>query len=60
MSEQKNVNLTKKCPYCSCLFFTDADFYSHMGKFGIDPEKHLEEYRKLHAIVEHGSFNDDY
>jgi hypothetical protein len=31
-----------------------------MGKFGIDPEKHLEEYRKLHAIVEHGSFNDDY
>ncbi len=57
--QQKNNNHYLKCPYCACLFFTQADLQKHMTTFGNIKEMHADNYRKTHGRLEHGYGNNE-
>jgi Zn-finger nucleic acid-binding protein len=43
-----------KCPYCACLFLTQADLDKHISVFGKIKEQHETLYNKTHGRLEHG------
>jgi uncharacterized C2H2 Zn-finger protein len=50
----QNDNQYLKCPYCACIFFTQADLDAHMARFGNSKGQHDYEYKKTHGRLEHG------
>ena len=52
-SELKNRYL--KCPFCPCIFLTEADLAKHLGCMGDRKEEHIDCYRRTHGRIEHGS-----
>jgi hypothetical protein len=52
-----NVNNLYKCPHCNCCFCSDVDLQKHIKSYGNSKAEHIEEFRKVHGRLEHGSFN---
>jgi hypothetical protein len=46
-----------KCPFCPCIFLTQADLQKHLGCMGDRKEEHLDCYRRTHGRIEHGSYS---
>lgn len=44
----------KQCPYCPCVFETEADYEAHMKAFGTNKEEHLRRFQ-THNYLERGS-----
>lgn len=42
----------KKCPFCSCMFLTDADLSRHLEVFGRKDVVHLSRLRFEHGSAE--------
>jgi SET domain-containing protein len=57
---EDNVTLNKhfKCPYCACIFLTEIDLKKHLGCMGDHKEEHLDNYRRTHGRIEHGSYGN--
>jgi uncharacterized C2H2 Zn-finger protein len=51
---QNGSNRYLKCPYCACLFFSQADLDKHIATYGAAKEVHEQNYRKTHGRLEHG------
>jgi uncharacterized C2H2 Zn-finger protein len=58
MTEQKNSNNYLKCPYCSCIFFSQHDLDRHMAALGQNKAEHEFRYTKTHGRLEHGYSNE--
>ncbi len=54
MAQETNHNHHYKCPYCACIFFTQADLEKHQKHFGADKVQHEYAYKKAHGRLEHG------
>ena len=54
-----NVNLKHflKCPFCPCVFLTQADLQRHLECMGDQKDEHLDFYRRTHGRIEHGGGN---
>lgn len=48
-----------KCPYCACIFFTQADLDAHLNRFGSNPAQHVRDYKEVNAKLEFGYGVDD-
>jgi uncharacterized C2H2 Zn-finger protein len=59
MVEEKEIKQGLKCPFCPCIFLTQADLQRHLDCFGSGKQDHEERYRKTHARIEHGSFGEE-
>lgn len=46
-----------KCPFCPCIFLTQADLQKHLDCMGDRKEEHLDCYRRTHGRIEHGSYS---
>lgn len=49
--DQKNY---VKCPFCPCIFLTEADLLRHLDCMGSQKYEHSEFYRRTHGRIEHG------
>ncbi len=49
-----NPNHLHKCPYCACIFLTEADLQKHIATFSSSKEQHEYLYKKTHGRLEHG------
>jgi hypothetical protein len=56
MSED-DKNWLKKCPGCTCTFFSKNDLHLHLKAFGTS--NHEEEFKKLHRQAEHYEEDND-
>ncbi len=54
MTEQTSNNHYFKCPYCACIFFTEADLKKHTAAYGAIKEQHVLAYKNTHGRLEHG------
>ncbi len=54
MAQETNPNKLYKCPYCACIFLTQADLEKHITFFGTSKEQHEFAYKKTHGRMEHG------
>jgi uncharacterized C2H2 Zn-finger protein len=45
----------KQCPFCPCVFETEADYEAHMKAFGTNEEEHLRRFQ-THRRLERGSY----
>ncbi|MDR2707559.1 MAG: hypothetical protein LBB87_02270 [Nitrososphaerota archaeon] len=59
MSSPENNASPLKCPYCACIFFTQADLDAHLNRFGNDPVQHAKDYKETNAKIEFGYGSDD-
>lgn len=53
--EKTNNNDLIKCPHCTCCFCNETDLKIHLKTYGSSKNEHYEEFRKVHARLEHGS-----
>ncbi|MCL2643708.1 MAG: hypothetical protein FWD52_09455 [Candidatus Bathyarchaeota archaeon] len=56
MSVSKEAPLASylKCPYCACIFFTQADLDTHIARFGSNSAQHVKDYKETNAKIEFG------
>ena len=45
----------KQCPYCPCMFETEADYEAHMKAFGNNKEEHLRRFQTHLRVEREGS-----
>jgi len=48
-----------KCPYCACIFFTQADLTMHLKRFGNDNTQHIRDYKEVNTKIEFGYGGDE-
>ncbi|MCL1976892.1 MAG: hypothetical protein FWG55_02110 [Candidatus Bathyarchaeota archaeon] len=54
MSTPENNLPYLKCPYCACIFFTQADLDTHLKRFGNNPTQHVNDYKDANIKIEYG------
>ncbi|MCL2135478.1 MAG: hypothetical protein FWH37_08015 [Candidatus Bathyarchaeota archaeon] len=54
MSNPENSVQYIKCPYCTCIFFTEADLCLHIKRFGDIRDQHISDYKEVNAKIEYG------
>ena len=59
LSEDDNLKQYLKCPFCPCIFLTEADLQKHLNCMGNQREEHLDCYRRTHGRIEHGSYSTE-
>lgn len=57
--QQTGNNRYLKCPYCACIFFSQADLQKHLVAMGQNKLQHDENYKKIHGRLEHGYGSDE-
>jgi len=53
-TENLNQRNFVKCPFCPCVFLTEADLHRHLDCMGHHEADHSECYRRTHGRIEHG------
>ena len=56
MTESDDIGKFLRCPYCPCIFITEADLQKHMDCMGQNREEHIDCYGRTHARIERGSY----
>jgi len=59
MEIPENNDVYLKCPYCTCIFFTQTDLDTHLKAFGNDPTQHAKDYKEINAKIEFGYGSDE-
>lgn len=59
MSDEENLKQHRQCPFCPCIFLTQADLQKHLDCMGNNREEHLDLYRRTHGRIEHGSYSSE-
>jgi uncharacterized C2H2 Zn-finger protein len=59
MSDPESNAQYLKCPYCPCIFFTQADLDTHLEHFGNNAAQHIKDYKEVNTKIEYGSGSDE-